>query len=145
MKKTFCPYRVCPIGAHIDHQFGPVTGFAIDKGIEIEYEKTNNGSITLTSAEFEKKAEFSIKGLPELQHDWADYLRGAVASLSRKFELSYGIKAHIKGSLPIGGLSSSAAFEGVAARRSATKSEIEKLFDKHFPYKEKLKLPGQLF
>lgn len=109
MKKTFCPYRVCPIGAHIDHQFAPVTGFAIDKGIEIEYEKTNDGKVVLTSAEFEKKVEFSTKGLPELQSDWADYLRGAVASLSRKFELSYGIKAHIKGSLPIGGLSSSAA------------------------------------
>ena len=109
MEKTFCPYRVCPIGAHIDHQYGPVTGFAIDKGIEIEYEKTNDGSVLLTSAEFSKKVSFSVKGLPELQGDWADYLRGAVASLSRSFDFSYGIKAHIKGSLPIGGLSSSAA------------------------------------
>ena len=29
---TFSPYRVCPLGAHVDHQHGLVTGFAIDKG-----------------------------------------------------------------------------------------------------------------
>ena len=31
----FSPYRVCPLGAHVDHQHGLVTGFAIDKGVEI--------------------------------------------------------------------------------------------------------------
>ena len=30
----FSPYRVCPLGAHVDHQHGLVTGFAIDKGKE---------------------------------------------------------------------------------------------------------------
>ena len=25
----FSPYRVCPLGAHVDHQHGQVTGFAI--------------------------------------------------------------------------------------------------------------------
>lgn len=29
---AFTPYRVCPIGAHSDHQLGKITGFAIDKG-----------------------------------------------------------------------------------------------------------------
>ena len=29
---VFTPYRICPIGAHSDHQLGKVTGFAIDKG-----------------------------------------------------------------------------------------------------------------
>ena len=28
---AFCSYRVCPIGAHIDHQYGKITGLAIDK------------------------------------------------------------------------------------------------------------------
>ena len=32
---SFCPYRVCPIGAHSDHQLGKITGFAIDRGIHI--------------------------------------------------------------------------------------------------------------
>jgi len=108
-EKAFCPYRVCPLGAHIDHQLGIVSGFAIDKGIEVEYEKTQDGSIFLTSAEFKKQVEFSANTTPELEGDWADYLRGALVSLKRKHDVSYGIKAHIKGSLPIGGLSSSAA------------------------------------
>ena len=108
-EKAFCPYRICPLGAHIDHQLGIVSGFAIDKGIEVEYEKTDDGSIVLTSAEFAKKVEFSANTTPELEGDWADYLRGALVSLKRKHDVSYGIKAHIKGSLPIGGLSSSAA------------------------------------
>ena len=108
-EKAFCPYRICPLGAHIDHQLGIVSGFAIDKGIEVEYEKTDDGSIVLTSAEFAKKVEFSANTTPELESDWADYLRGALVSLKRKHDVSYGIKAHIKGSLPIGGLSSSAA------------------------------------
>ena len=108
-EKAFCPYRVCPLGAHIDHQLGIVSGFAIDKGIEVEYEKTDDGSIVLTSAEFSKKVEFSANSIPPLENDWADYLRGALVSLKRNHDVSYGIKAHIKGSLPIGGLSSSAA------------------------------------
>ncbi len=108
-EKAFCPYRVCPLGAHIDHQLGIVSGFAIDKGIEVEYEKTDDGKIILTSAEFTKQVEFSVNTTPELEGDWADYLRGALVSLKRKHDVSYGIKAHIRGSLPIGGLSSSAA------------------------------------
>ncbi len=36
VKHIFSPYRVCPIGAHVDHQHGLVTGFAIDKGGGIE-------------------------------------------------------------------------------------------------------------
>lgn len=31
---AFCPYRISPLGAHIDHQFGKINGLAIDKGIE---------------------------------------------------------------------------------------------------------------
>ena len=34
---AFCPYRICPIGAHSDHNFGKITGLAIDKGIYMAY------------------------------------------------------------------------------------------------------------
>lgn len=108
-EKFFCPYRICPLGAHSDHQYGIVSGFSIDKGIEIEYEKTDDGSIVLSSNEFDTKVEFTIHKPLVKTGDWADYLRGAVESLKRNYDLSYGVKAHIKGSLPIGGLSSSAA------------------------------------
>ena len=34
---AYCPYRIAPLGAHIDHQNGSINGFAIDKGIHIAY------------------------------------------------------------------------------------------------------------
>lgn len=106
---SFCPYRICPIGAHIDHQHGKVTGMTLDKGITIAYEPTGTGIVELVSRNFPGKVQFHIGSVPERQHDWADYLRGAVRSLSREHALMYGINAVIEGSLPIGGLSSSAA------------------------------------
>lgn len=30
---AFCPYRISPLGAHIDHQFGKINGLALDKGM----------------------------------------------------------------------------------------------------------------
>lgn len=33
---AFCPYRISPLGAHIDHQYGKINGLAIDKGIHIQ-------------------------------------------------------------------------------------------------------------
>lgn len=49
---AFTPYRICPLGAHVDHQKGPITGFAIDKGIHIEYEITENGLIGVAIGTF---------------------------------------------------------------------------------------------
>ena len=43
------------------------------------------------------------------QGDWADYLRGATLCLARKHKLNVGICGVIEGTMPIGGLSSSAA------------------------------------
>ena len=106
----FCPYRVCPIGAHSDHQLGKITGFAIDKGIHIAYAPKQNGVIELLSLQFEKRAQWHIKSIPEQkENDWADYLRGATLMLSQKYPLKVGLCGVIEGTLPIGGLSSSAA------------------------------------
>lgn len=81
---AFCPYRVCPIGAHVDHNLGKITGLAIDKGIHIAYKPKQNGVVELVSLQFEKRAQFHIKSVPEMkQFDWADYLRGATIELSK--------------------------------------------------------------
>ena len=107
---SFCPYRVCPIGAHIDHQYGKVTGFAIDKGIHIAFAPKQNGVIELCSLQFDRRAQWHIMAVPEQkQNDWADYLRGATLMLSQKYSLKMGLCGVIEGTLPIGGLSSSAA------------------------------------
>jgi len=106
----FCPYRISPLGAHIDHQFGVINGLAIDKGIHIAYSPKQNGVIELESLNFEKRAQFHINSIPENKvGDWADHLRGATKALSEKHPLRAGLSAVIEGTLPTGGISSSAA------------------------------------
>ena len=106
---SFSPYRVCPIGAHSDHNLGKITGFAIDQGIHFAYCRKENGVVELASLQFEKRAQWHIASVPGKQNDWADYLRGATWALQKKHPLTVGVCGVIEGSLPIGGLSSSAA------------------------------------
>ena len=107
---SFCPYRICPIGAHSDHQLGKITGLAIDKGIHIAYSPKQNGVVELMSLQFDKRAQWHVSAVPEQkQNDWADYLRGATDALNQRYPLRTGLSGVIEGSLPIGGLSSSAA------------------------------------
>ena len=107
---SFCPYRVCPLGAHVDHQFGKVTGFAIDKGITIEYCPTEDGSVEAVSLNMPEKKVFSALKVRQKEDDWADHLRGVIRILGNNgYQLTRGAKCLISGSLPIGGLSSSAS------------------------------------
>lgn len=107
---AFCPYRVCPIGAHSDHNLGKITGLAIDKGIHIAYSPKHNGVVELASLQFEKRAQWHVNSVPEMkENDWADYLRGATIALGQRVPLRVGLSGVIEGTLPIGGLSSSAA------------------------------------
>lgn len=107
---AFTPYRICPLGAHIDHQLGKITGFAIDKGVHIAYGPKQNGVVELASLQFPKRAQWHVTGTPQTkQNDWADHLRGATISLNERYPLRIGLCAVIDGELPIGGLSSSAA------------------------------------
>lgn len=109
--RIFSPYRVCPLGAHVDHQHGLVSGFAFDKGIDFLFSKTDNGKIEMCSLSFEGLISFDINHrLESRQGNWGDYLRGAVYALKkRSCCLKYGIRGVLRGSMPIGGLSSSAA------------------------------------
>ena len=107
---AFCPYRICPIGAHVDHQLGLITGLAIDRGIYFAYSPKQNGVIELASLQFDKRAQFHIREIADVkQNDWADYLRGVTIALAQRYTLSTGLCGVIEGTLPIGGLSSSAA------------------------------------
>ena len=118
---SFCPYRVSPLGAHIDHQFGKINGLALDRGIHIAYAPKHNGVVELQSLNFPKRAQFHIAAIPETrQGDWADHIRGAAKMLAEQYPLRMGLSAVIEGTLPVGGISSSAAviiaFLGALAR-----------------------------
>ncbi len=107
---AFCPYRVCPMGAHSDHNFGKVTGLAIDKGVSIAYGPKKNGVVEVSSLQFDRRAQWHIHQIDEKPvGDWADYLRGATWALSQHYPLSVGLCGVVEGTMPIGGLSSSAA------------------------------------
>ena len=107
---AFCPYRISPLGAHIDHQYGKINGFALDRGIHIAYSPKHNGVVELKSLNFPKRAQFHVSAIPdEKVGDWADHMRGAAKMLAEKYPLRMGISAVIEGTLPIGGLSSSAS------------------------------------
>lgn len=106
----FSPYRVCPLGAHVDHQHGLVTGFAIDKGVDLWFTPSEDGRVHLESMTFEGAVDFDVtQGTLVREKHWGDYARGAKYALKKRFALRYGIEGVIKGSLPVGGLSSSAA------------------------------------
>ena len=107
---AFCPYRISPLGAHIDHQLGKINGLAIDKGIHIAYSAKHNGVVELQSLQFSKRAQFHISSIEEEKvGDWADHCRGAAKMLGEKYKLRVGLSGVIEGTLPIGGLSSSAS------------------------------------
>lgn len=106
----FSPYRVCPLGAHVDHQHGLVTGFAINKGVDLWFNVREDAMVKLSSLSFEGTVEFDLAKRTEVREKhWGDYARGAKYALKKRFELTHGIEGVIKGSLPVGGLSSSAA------------------------------------
>lgn len=107
---AFCPYRLCPLGAHVDHQYGLINGFAINYGIHIAYSAKHNGVVELASLNFPKRAQFHVASVDEEPvGDWADHLRGATKILGELYSLRVGLCGVIEGSLPVGGLSSSAA------------------------------------
>ena len=128
---AFTPYRVCPIGAHSDHQLGKITGFAIDKGIHMAYGPKQNGVVEIASLQFPKRAQWHVSATPEVKEgDWADHLRGATIALNKRYPLRLGLCALLSGELPIGGLSSSAAviitfLSGLAHINGITLSERE--------------------
>ena len=108
--QLFSPYRICPLGAHVDHQHGLVTGFAFDNGIEFLFSATETGKVEMASLSFEGLMTFNVQRFnEEKQNNWGDYLRGAVWALQQDFQLKRGVRGIVKGSMPIGGLSSSAA------------------------------------
>lgn len=106
----FSPYRVCPLGAHVDHQHGLVTGFAFDKGVDLWFTPSDDTKVELKSLTFEGDVSFDLATPSQVKvGNWGDYARGAKYALNKRFVLKRGINGVIKGSLPVGGLSSSAA------------------------------------
>jgi len=106
------PLRICPLGAHIDHQGGTVTAMAIDRAVHLSYIAASDTMVRLTSLSFPGETRFHLDRIPPRSDDWGNYARGAAAALE-SYELTRGILGITHGDHGEGGLSSSAAV-GVA-------------------------------
>jgi galactokinase len=105
MPTIFSPYRICPIGAHIDHQGGAVLGRTLGLGTTLEYEPLPSREIHLISEQF-GETRFLIGDEIDKTH-WARYARAAALVFGDK--LHRGMVARINGTLTGSGLSSSAS------------------------------------
>jgi galacturonokinase len=107
------PYRVCPLGAHIDHQLGPVTALALDRSVLLAYAPSPSPEVQADSLEFPGRVRFRLDDVPVRRGDWGDLLRGAALALRGAYALERGLVGVVSGALHDGGVSSSAAV-GVA-------------------------------
>lgn len=106
------PLRVCPLGAHIDHQLGRVTGFALNRAVLLAYVPDRSGRVRLRSTSFAGTVEFDLDSIgPSVHGDWGNYPRGAAQVLRTDHRIRTGLDGVLSGPLPIGGLSSSAAVD----------------------------------
>lgn len=104
------PLRVCPLGAHVDHQGGVVTGLTVDRGVTLVAAPVDEPRVRLESLEFPGAVEVRLdREPPPRDGGWGDYVRGAVAALAAEHRLWRGFVGTLSGDLPGTGLSSSAA------------------------------------
>lgn len=104
------PYRICPLGAHIDHQGGSVLGMTINAFTLMAFSPAKNGVVRLQSRNYPGTVTFDIADIAESTGSfWGVYPRAAVLALQEKHNIQYGISGLVDGMLPGCGLSSSAS------------------------------------
>ncbi|HSJ87062.1 MAG TPA: galactokinase family protein [Anaerolineales bacterium] len=117
-KQIFSPYRICPLGAHIDHQGGAVLGRTLKIGTTVVYEPWERNEIEIASDQF-GESRFFIGHIDAVH--WARYAQAAARVLDAK----HGMKAHVSGSLIGAGLSSSASVGLAYLKALADVNDIE--------------------
>jgi galactokinase/galacturonokinase len=104
------PYRICPLGAHIDHQGGPVLGMTINACTLMAFRRADGDQVSLKSRNYPGTVEFSLADIPESPGSfWGVYPRAAALALKENHRLNHGISGMLDGMLPGCGLSSSAS------------------------------------
>lgn len=114
VRVVWAPYRICPLGAHIDHQLGTVTALALERGVYLAFAPSGSAEVRLRSLVYPGEVRFSLDAIPPRQPgDWGNYARGAAWALQRRGRLRQGLVGVTTGEWAEVGLSSSAAI-GVA-------------------------------
>lgn len=114
VRVVYSPLRICPLGAHVDHQLGLVCGFALDQGVHLAFAPRDDDQVRLASAGFEDEVAFRLSDIPARRPGfWGNYPAGAAEALVKAQGIRRGLDGFVAGSLPSGGLGSSGAV-GVA-------------------------------
>jgi len=111
LRVVISPYRVCPIGAHSDHQHAPVLATAIDAHTLLSFAPVPGAEVTLSSENFPGTLRFDLRA-PETEAGpaWGRYARAAAWALRDRLPIPpRGLRGRVGGPLPGGGLSSSAS------------------------------------
>ncbi len=119
-RTVFSPYRICPIGAHVDHQGGAVLGRTLQLGTTLAYEPLDSPEIHITSEQLGEK-RFRIGDEIDRAH-WVRYAQAAARVLPN---LKRGMRAHVTGPLIGAGLSSSASVGLAYIKALADVNDIE--------------------
>ncbi|QTL99717.1 hypothetical protein GM661_18035 [Iocasia frigidifontis] len=69
IKLARSPLRICPLGAHVDHQEGLVTGMALDSSVDMVFAANDDGYIRVQSLDFPDEEYFHIDNVPEMIPD----------------------------------------------------------------------------
>jgi galactokinase/galacturonokinase len=105
------PYRICPIGAHSDHQLGSVLGMAVSAYTLLAFAPSDSSEVCIESEHYGEELSFDLpQPLERNSGGWLSYARGAAYALQDLLpRRPRGINARVYGTLPGGGLSSSAS------------------------------------
>jgi galactokinase len=104
----FVPYRIVPLGAHVDHQGGAVLGRTLPTGTALAYAPSDGPSMRLAATNFSDTVTFEL-GDPVWPDHWARYAQAAALALAEAHPLRRGLTAVADGSLLGAGLGSSAS------------------------------------
>ncbi len=115
MTQSYAPGRVNLIGEHTDYTGGLVLPIALDAGVTIAGEWTDDSRLRLTSSQFDTALDVALPiagPVDEVDPEWGRFLAAAAASAG----LDRGFSGHIDSTLPSGGtgLSSSSALASAA-------------------------------
>lgn len=112
-RAVWAPYRISPLGAHTDHQDGLTCGFTIDRGVSLRWRPSTGPWVRLLSEDRPGEARCDLDGAPEgeAQPEWAAYPTGIVRVLAARGLVRTGIEGVVRGALPPGGISTSAALQ----------------------------------
>ena len=109
--RVVAPYRFNPLGAHVDHQGGPVLARTLDRGTRVDARPIRARRLVLRADIDGSIHRFESRiGDAPAKVRWQRYAQAAANVLDARHRLARGIEADVDGSMIAAGLSSSASY-----------------------------------